>query len=204
MKGLPVWCTRPVRQCAARLLVLKQSLALAVVDWPALVTSARRPHSRGVAGSASARAAPATSTAYALRSKQPTAPAAPARAAHRAQMPQIVVRAPKQKPRTVPPDPQAPSTPQPEPTAPPTGSGRQDEQPRSGARQESAAENRRLDLQHHPRNDRELPQADNTPIDKVILQMPGVSYNSAVSNPSFHVRNEYANVQIQDQRRRGP
>ena len=41
-----------------------------------------------------------------------------------------------------------------------------------------------------------LPQGDNTPIDKVILQFPGVSYNSAVSNPSFHVSNEYANVQI--------
>jgi len=41
-----------------------------------------------------------------------------------------------------------------------------------------------------------LPQADNTPIDKVILQMPGVSYDSAVANPAFHVRNEYANVQI--------
>ncbi|MGD0024792.1 MAG: TonB-dependent receptor [Xanthobacteraceae bacterium] len=40
-----------------------------------------------------------------------------------------------------------------------------------------------------------LPQADNTPIDKVILQMPGVSYDSAVANPNFHVRNEYANVQ---------
>lgn len=41
-----------------------------------------------------------------------------------------------------------------------------------------------------------LPQGDNTPIDKVILQLPGVSYDSAVSNPSFHVRGEYANVQI--------
>ena len=41
----------------------------------------------------------------------------------------------------------------------------------------------------------DMPQGDNTPIDKVILQMPGVSYNSAVSNPDFHVRNEYANVQ---------
>jgi len=41
-----------------------------------------------------------------------------------------------------------------------------------------------------------LPQGDNTPIDKVILQFPGVSYDSAVSNPSFHVRNEYANVQF--------
>jgi hypothetical protein len=40
-----------------------------------------------------------------------------------------------------------------------------------------------------------LPQGDNTPIDKVVLQMPGVSYDSAVSNPDFHVRNEYANVQ---------
>ena len=40
-----------------------------------------------------------------------------------------------------------------------------------------------------------LPQGDNTPIDKVILQAPGVSANSAVANPSFHVRNEYANVQ---------
>jgi outer membrane receptor protein involved in Fe transport len=41
-----------------------------------------------------------------------------------------------------------------------------------------------------------LPQGDNTPIDKVILQLPGVSYDSAVSNPNFHVRSEYANVQI--------
>ncbi|MGA8172881.1 MAG: TonB-dependent receptor [Methylocystis sp.] len=40
-----------------------------------------------------------------------------------------------------------------------------------------------------------LPQGDNTPIDKVILQAPGVSSDSAVSNPNFHVRNEYANVQ---------
>ncbi len=40
-----------------------------------------------------------------------------------------------------------------------------------------------------------LPQGDNTPIDKVILQAPGVSYDSALANPSFHIRNEYANVQ---------
>jgi hypothetical protein len=35
-----------------------------------------------------------------------------------------------------------------------------------------------------------LPQGDNTPIDKVLLQAPGVSYDSAVSHPDFHVRNE--------------
>src|SRR5271166_1873620 len=40
-----------------------------------------------------------------------------------------------------------------------------------------------------------MPQGDNTSIDKVILQFPGVSYDSAASNPNFHVRNEYANVQ---------
>jgi outer membrane receptor protein involved in Fe transport len=40
-----------------------------------------------------------------------------------------------------------------------------------------------------------LPQGDNTPVDKLILQMPGVSYDSAASNPSYHVRNEYANTQ---------
>jgi hypothetical protein len=40
-----------------------------------------------------------------------------------------------------------------------------------------------------------MPQADNTPVDKLVLQLPGVSYDSAASNPNFHVRNEYANVQ---------
>jgi hypothetical protein len=40
-----------------------------------------------------------------------------------------------------------------------------------------------------------MPQGDNAPVDKVILQLPGVSYDSAVANPNFHVRNEYANVQ---------
>ena len=40
-----------------------------------------------------------------------------------------------------------------------------------------------------------MPQGDNTPIDKLVLQFPGVNYDSAVSNPNFHVRGEYANVQ---------
>ena len=40
-----------------------------------------------------------------------------------------------------------------------------------------------------------MPQGDNTPIDKLVLQLPGVNYDSAVSNPNFHVRGEYANVQ---------
>jgi outer membrane receptor protein involved in Fe transport len=40
-----------------------------------------------------------------------------------------------------------------------------------------------------------MPQGDNTPVDKLVLQLPGVNYDSAVSNPNFHVRSEYANVQ---------
>lgn len=40
-----------------------------------------------------------------------------------------------------------------------------------------------------------LPQGKNTPLDKLLLQTPAVSYDSAISNPDFHIRNEYANVQ---------
>ena len=40
-----------------------------------------------------------------------------------------------------------------------------------------------------------LPQGKNTALDKVLLQAPGVSYDSAISNPDFHIRNEYSNVQ---------
>jgi outer membrane receptor protein involved in Fe transport len=40
-----------------------------------------------------------------------------------------------------------------------------------------------------------LPQGENTSLDKVVLQAPGVSQDSAVANPNFHIRNEYANVQ---------
>ena len=41
-----------------------------------------------------------------------------------------------------------------------------------------------------------MPQADNQPLDKLILQFPGVSYDSAISNPNFHIRGDYANAQI--------
>ncbi len=40
-----------------------------------------------------------------------------------------------------------------------------------------------------------MPQGDNTPVDKLVLQFPGVNYDSAVSNPNFHIRSEYNNVQ---------
>jgi outer membrane receptor protein involved in Fe transport len=40
-----------------------------------------------------------------------------------------------------------------------------------------------------------LPQGSNTPVEKVLLQLPGVSQDSA-SSGSFHVRNEHGNVGI--------
>jgi outer membrane receptor protein involved in Fe transport len=40
-----------------------------------------------------------------------------------------------------------------------------------------------------------MPQGDNTPVDKLVLQLPGLNCDSAASNPNFHVRGEYANVQ---------
>lgn len=40
-----------------------------------------------------------------------------------------------------------------------------------------------------------LPQSDNAPIEKTLLQTPGFSQDSAVSG-SFHLRNEHANVQF--------
>src|SRR5205807_1044698 len=39
-----------------------------------------------------------------------------------------------------------------------------------------------------------LPQGNNTPLDKVLLQIPGVSQDSAASG-ELHVRNEHGNVQ---------
>jgi outer membrane receptor protein involved in Fe transport len=39
------------------------------------------------------------------------------------------------------------------------------------------------------------PQGDNTPVDKLVLQFPGVNSDSAVANPSFHIRSEYNNQQ---------
>ncbi len=143
---------------------------------------------------------PQSSTAAPSTQQTPAAPAAPAPpAVHRAQLPQIVVNAPKQKPKTV-----QRRTPQAPTTAatrinPTTAAERALDAKMTGldqARDQNLLPKLGASTYTITRQTIEnLPQADNTPIDKVILQMPGVSYNSAVSNPSFHVRGEYANVQ---------
>ena len=133
-----------------------------------------------------------------LPPQQTSQPPAASPSANQAHLPQIVVNAPKKKPKP------NTNTAAPKPAAP---------QPDATTAAQTALDNKMHSLDR-ARDDNllpkigastytisrqaieNLPQGDNTPIDKVILQMPGVSYDSAVSNPNFHVRNEYANVQI--------
>ena len=129
---------------------------------------------------------------------QPATPEAGAPAAaptSRAHLPQILVNAPKAKPRA------KPAT-APQPAAPPTDATTAAETRLDNATQklDQARDNLLPKLGASVttitrQNIENMPQADNASIDKVILQLPGVSYDSAVSNPEFHVRNEYANVQ---------
>ena len=132
------------------------------------------------------------------QTQQPTSAGAAGNAADRAHLPQIVVSAPKSKPKL-----------KPKPVAqPPQQSAQNAPTPAQAALDakmnalDQARDNNLLpkfgaSVSTITREAIEsMPQGDNTPIDKVILQFPGVSYDSAVSNPNFHVRNEYANVQI--------
>ena len=38
------------------------------------------------------------------------------------------------------------------------------------------------------------PQGSDTPFDRLLTELPGVSQDSAASRPDFHIRNEYGNV----------
>jgi outer membrane receptor protein involved in Fe transport len=135
-------------------------------------------------------------------------------AKERATLPPIVVVDPSEKPKRA-----APKRPAPARTASTRGAGRADqpaqEAPAAGAGAATPAQaalDRKMQGFDQSRDhvltklgastytvDRAaieaMPQGDNTPVDKLILQFPGVNYDSAVSNPNFHVRGEYANVQ---------
>jgi outer membrane receptor protein involved in Fe transport len=156
--------------------------------------------SRDQQGPAQQQQTPHSSASAPSTPQTPALPAARATpAAPRAQLPQIVVSAPKQKPKLARRRP---------PQAPATAAATSN--PAATAQTALDAKMTGLD---QARDDNllpklgastytvsrdtieRLPQGDNTPIDKVVLQMPGVSYDSAASNPNFHVRGEYANVQ---------
>jgi outer membrane receptor protein involved in Fe transport len=130
---------------------------------------------------------------------QPATPEGQAPAAvpnSRARLPQILVNAPKAKPRA------KPTTAPQQPATPPTDAATAAETRLDNSMQkfDQARDNLLPKLGASVttitrQNIENMPQADNASIDKVILELPGVSYDSAVSNPEFHVRNEYANVQ---------
>jgi len=129
-----------------------------------------------------------------VQPQQPTAQAPAVEPAVETQLPQIVVNAPK--PKTKP-------KPKPGAGAPQRVAQQTDAQAALDAKMSALDEARNNLLPKIGASTYtitrqaivDMPQGDNTPIDKVILQMPGVSYDSAVSNPNFHVRNAYANVQ---------
>jgi outer membrane receptor protein involved in Fe transport len=148
-----------------------------------------------------APAAPEQALSASPPAQEPQTPPAPnaAGATNQTELPLIVVSAPRQKPKpkskpsaqAAQPAPQQANAPTPAQAALESKMQAMDQArdnllPKIGATVDTLT---RQDIVN-------LPQGDNTPIDKVILQFPGVSYDSAVSNPSFHVRNEYANVQI--------
>jgi outer membrane receptor protein involved in Fe transport len=151
--------------------------------------------------------APASPAPAAAPAPSPPTPASPTpAAAPSTHVPEIVVTAPKVKPK-----PRRVVTRRPQP-GPGTAAAAEPAAPAGGPTPAQAALNAKMTGLDQARDNlltkfgaststvtraaiEDLPQGDNTPIDKVILQLPGVSYDSAVSNPNFHVRNEYANVQ---------
>jgi opacity protein-like surface antigen len=134
-----------------------------------------------------------------------TSPAAPAVPPGTLSVPPVTVTAPTAPPRTAPRE--APPT-----TAPPARAVRapappprtvQPSTPAAGVQSQTATFDQGRNNIFAPLGtapstlSREaieaLPQGTNTPVDKVLLQLPGVSQDSAASG-NFHVRNEHANV----------
>jgi outer membrane receptor protein involved in Fe transport len=108
------------------------------------------------------------------------------------QLPEVVVSAPKEKPKP-PPGPAAP----PAPTAPVTPAAQLNAKA-------NAFDQARSNLYTITGTTSDaisqglinaLPQGDNAPVEKVLLQAPGVSQDSAASG-LLHVRNDHANVQF--------
>jgi len=142
---------------------------------------------------ASAPVAPATTTPAPVEQQT----SAPARF-NQTQLPQIVVSASKNKPKA------KPVAAKPQAEAPPPDAATTAQTALDAKTQEfnAARDNNLLTKLGASTTSisrttiERLPQADNAPLDKLILQLPGVSYDSAASNPNFHIRGEYANAQI--------
>jgi len=143
--------------------------------------------------------APPAQPAPAPQAQQPPAPAVPGRTP----LPEITVTAPKAKPATrqaarrpLPTRTTAPTTAV--STAPPLTPSEQLTQQSNSF--DAARNNLYTTIGTAPttmtqQNIQNLPGGTNQPVEKVLLQFPGVSQDSAV-NGDLHVRNEHANVQI--------
>ena len=114
------------------------------------------------------------------------APAAPARSSH--QLPQLTVTAPHQKPkpRAVA---QAPAPPSPAAQLNAKSNGFDEARSNIYTTVGTTSDT----ISHE--NIEALPQGSNTPVERVLLQAPGVSQDSA-ANGALHVRNDHANVQF--------
>jgi len=121
--------------------------------------------------------------------------AAASEAGAQSQLPEIVVRGGKPKPKPLPHPTQVRATPAPAaPAAPPNPTA-----------STNTALNQSLNTIYAPIGTapttisheaiEALPQGENATVEKIVLQAPGVSQDSAASG-NFHVRNEHANVQI--------
>jgi hypothetical protein len=121
-------------------------------------------------------------------------------------LPQITVTPPKETPKKAPPPKQkaqptapvaaAPTTPPtPPPSPPPAQSAFVTETKTFNAARDNIFPKLGVTTYDLSREDIEaLPQGSNTPIDKVLLQAPGVTQDSAASG-NLHVRNDHGNLQ---------
>jgi hypothetical protein len=143
---------------------------------------------------------PAATPTPSSQAQQPAAPAAP----NQATLPEITIRTPKAKPA-----PRQAARPSPGParasapatavsTAPPltpseqlTQQNNSFDQARSNIYTTAGATSSTMTQQ----NIQNLPGGTNQPVEKVLLQFPGVSQDSAV-NGDLHIRNEHANAQV--------
>jgi TonB-dependent receptor-like protein len=123
------------------------------------------------------------------------APAAPRRAGGGNVLPETRVVAPveRRKPRTPPPT-HVVVAPPPAPSPTQTQVVTEQNQRLDAARQTIFAPVGTAPYQMTQQAIESLPQGENTSLDRVLLQTPGVSQDSAASG-DFHIRNEHANVQ---------
>src|ERR1700722_4367318 len=125
-------------------------------------------------------------------------------AAAQNQLPEVVVTAPKEQPKPKPKPTQVPAAPRPAPaTAPapaaqPVSTGAQlnakaetFDQARSNLFTTIGTSSSTMTQQ----TIQALPGGDNTPVERILLQFPGVSQDSAASG-LLHVRNDHANLQF--------